>query len=113
MSSLSLQSGSKRARLIPQDFALFGLRLTGWLATTTLATLGMFAVFFIVLGGFTLDGTMRHLGNLTARWLAADLARREQFQAIAFGAVLIGFVLFGFFRRASLISAFDVSGDDQ
>ena len=103
MTSLSLQSGSKRGRLIPQDLALFGLRLAGW----------MFAVFFIVLGAFTLDGTMRHLGNLTARWLAADLARREQFEAIAFGAVLIGFVFIGFFRRATLISAFDVSGDDQ
>ena len=113
MTSPVLHTSSSRPRLIPQDLALVGLRLTGWLATTTLATLGMFAVFFIVLGGFTLDGTMRHLGNLTARWLAADLARREQFQAIAFGAVLIGFVLFGFFRRASLISAFDVSGDNQ
>lgn len=113
MTSLSLQSSSKRARLIPQDLALVGLRLTGWLATTTFATLGMFAVFFIVLGGFTLDGTMRHLGNLTGRWLAADLARREQFDAIVFGVVLIGFGLIGFFRRASLISAFDVPGDDQ
>src|SRR3546814_17927334 len=97
MTSLSLQSGFKRARLIPQDLALFGLRLAGWLATTTLATLGMFAVSFIVLGGFTLDGTMRHLGNLTARWPAADPARREQFDANPFGAFPVGFFLTGFF----------------
>lgn len=113
MTSPVLHTSSSRPQLIPQDLALVGLRLTGWLATTMLATFGIFAVFFIVLGGFTLDGMMRHLSNLTARWLTADLARREQFEAIAFGAVLIGFVLIGFFRRASLISAFDVSGDNQ
>lgn len=56
---------------------------------------------------------MLQLENLASRFLAADADRREQFEAIAFGCLLIGFVLIGFFRRASLSAAFLIPGDDQ
>ena len=68
---------------------------------------------FLVLGGFTLDGLMLQLDNLASRFVAADASRRGQFAAISFGVMLTGFVLIAFFRRASLISAFLVAGDDQ
>lgn len=99
-------------RIAPQDIIVMGLRLLGWFATTLLATLGVGALAFFVLGGFVLDGTMLQLDNLTSRFLAADTSRREQFEGIAFGSLLIGFVMIGFFRRASLFSAF-ITGDER
>lgn len=92
---------------------LVGLRLSGWLATTLMATLGIATLFFLILGGFSLEGMMLQLENLASRFLAADAGRREQFEAIALGCLLIGFVLIGFFRRASLFAAFLIPGDDQ
>lgn len=105
-------SGRVQTRIVPEDIIVMGLRLIGWLATTLLATLGVAALAFFVLGGFVLDGTILQLDNLTSRFIAADAARREQFEGIVFGSLLIGFVMIGFFRRASLFSAF-IIGDEQ
>lgn len=113
MSALAQKAASARPVSGAQDVMLVGLRLTGWLATTLMATLGMATLFFIVLGGFALNGMMLQLDNLTSRFLSADVARREQFEAITFGCLFIGFVLIGFFRRASLFAAFIIPGDDQ
>jgi hypothetical protein len=106
-------SATARRKKAAQDLVVIALRFSGWLATSALATLGIATLFFLVLGGFTLDGLMLHLDNLASRFVAADASRRGQFAAISFGVMLTGFVLIAFFRRASLISAFLVAGDDQ
>lgn len=106
-------SAAARRKKAAQDIVVIALRFSGWLATSALATLGIATLFFLVLGGFTLDGLMLHLDNLASRFVAADASRRGQFAAISFGVMLTGFVLIAFFRRASLISAFFVAGDDQ
>lgn len=101
-----------QTRIVAEDVIVMGLRLIGWFATTLLATLGVGAFAFFVLGGFVLDGTMLQLDNLASRYVAADAERRAQFDGIAFGSLLIGFVMIGFFRRASLFSAF-IIGDER
>ena len=111
--SWARRSTAARRKQAAQDLLVIALRLSGWLATSALATLGIATLFFLVLGGFTLDGLMLQLDNLASRFVAADAARRGQFAAISFGVMLTGFVLIAFFLRASLISAFLVAGDDQ
>lgn len=111
--SWARRSAAARRKQAAQDLLVIALRLSGWLATSALATLGIATLFFLVLGGFTLDGLMLQLDNLASRFVAADASRRGQFAAISFGVMLTGFVLIAFFRRASLISAFLVAGDDQ
>lgn len=113
MNIAAFRASHPRARHVPRDLMLVGLRLSGWLATTTLATLGVATLFFLALGGFSLDGMMLQIDNLTSRFLAADASRRGQFEAIVFGVLLIGFALISLLRRASLIHAFDVPGHDQ
>ena len=74
-------AGSPHTRIARgQDAMAVALRLIGWFATTGLATLGVATLFFVLLGSFTLSGTMLQLDNLTARFLAADAARQAQFQ---------------------------------
>jgi hypothetical protein len=112
MKAIAHTSSRAQTRIAPEDIIVMGLRLIGWFSTTLLATLGVGALAFFVLGGFVLDGTILQLDNLTSRFLAADAARREQFEGIVFGSLLIGFVMIGFFRRVSLFSAF-IIGDER
>ena len=91
-----------------QDAMAVAFRLIGWFATIGVATL-----FFVLLGSFTLSGTMLQLDYLAARFLAADAARQAQFQTIVFTVLGGAFVLIAFFRRASLRSAFEVAGGDN
>lgn len=56
MSTLSQGSAPPRSVRVSQDLMLVGLRLSGWLATTLMATLGIATLFFLVLGGFSLGG---------------------------------------------------------
>ena len=107
-------AGSPHTRIARgQDAMAVALCLIGWFATTGLATLGVATLFFVLLGSFTLSGTMLQLDNLTARFLAADAARQAQFQTIVFTVLGGAFVLIAFFRRASLRSAFEVAGGDN
>lgn len=74
------------------DTSYVALRLSGWLLGTGLASLGVFALFFLMLGNFTPLGFFSHIGNLGTRFVAADEARRAAFmgqvhviQAVIFG----------------------------
>ena len=96
-----------------QDALLVGLRLTGWLATSVMATLGVATLFFWLLGSFTLSGTMLQLDNLASRYLEADAARRAQFHSIICAVLGLSFVFIAFFRRASLRAALNVAGGDH
>jgi len=79
------------------------LRLTGWLAVTGLAAMGLLAFIFFALGNFSVPGTMLQLDNLASRYVAADAARQAQFNgllATMFGALAAATA---FFRRASFL----------
>lgn len=74
------------------DTSYVTLRLSGWLLGTGLASLGVFVLFFLMLGDFTSLGFFSHVGNLGTRFVAADEARRATFmgqvhvvQAVIFG----------------------------
>ena len=61
------------------DASYAALRLSGWLITTTLASMGVFMLFFLMIGDFTPLGFFSQLGNLGTRFIAADELRRSSF----------------------------------
>jgi hypothetical protein len=71
------------------------LHLTGFAATTLLLTWGLFALFFIALGGFSFGGLVGQLNNLTERYIAASPDRTASFQSI--------FTLAHLFLSASIV----------
>ncbi|MEO1490238.1 MAG: hypothetical protein AAFR88_12510 [Pseudomonadota bacterium] len=96
-----------------QDALVVSLRLSGWLTTSLLATLGVATLFFLILGGFTLPGAMLQLDNLASRYLAAEPDRQAQFHTIACAVLGLSFALIAFFRRAGLSRCFTVTGGDK
>lgn len=81
----------------------FGLHMTGFLATTLLMTWGLFVLFFLAIGGFSLDGMMNHVQNLTSRYLAADGARVDQFKLVVGGVHMVLGTAIIFFRRHAIL----------
>lgn len=81
----------------------FGLHMAGFLATTLLMTWGLFVVFFLLLGGFSLDGMMHHLQNMTSRYLAAGPDRVDQFKITVGIAHMILSTALIFLRRHSIL----------
>jgi hypothetical protein len=81
----------------------FGLHFAGFLATTLLMTWGVFVLFFLLIGSFSLDGMMNHLQNMTSRYLAADAGRLDQFKMIVgvVHMVISGAIIF--FRRHAIL----------
>lgn len=63
------------------DTSYVALRLSGWLIMTTLASMGVLVLFFLMLGNFTPLGFFSHLGNLGTRFVAADGLRRATFMS--------------------------------
>ena len=55
------------------------LHLAGFAASTLLMSWGLFVLFFLALGGFSLDGLMHHLANLTSRYIVAAPGRLASF----------------------------------
>lgn len=92
-----------RTRVDAGFMLYFGLHMAGFLATTLLMTWGVFVLFFLVLGGMSLDGMMNHLENMTSRYLAAGPARVDQFK-ITVGIVhmIVSGALI-FFRRHAIL----------
>ena len=84
-------------------FLYFGLHFAGFLATTLLMTWGVFVLFFLLIGSFSLDGMMNHLQNMTSRYLAADAGRLDQFKMIVgiVQMVISGAIMF--FRRHAIL----------
>src|SRR3546814_6671725 len=58
----------------------FYLHLIGFTASTLLLTWGLFTLLFLALGGFSLDGLMHQLKNLTSRYVRATPDRIAYFQ---------------------------------
>ncbi|RSY02198.1 hypothetical protein DAH81_24480, partial [Sphingomonas koreensis] len=67
----------------------FVLHLAGFLGSTLLMTWGLFALFFLTIGGFSLDGLMNQLNNLTTRYVVATPERVASFKTIFAVAHLI------------------------
>ena len=88
-------------------WAANGLRVTGWLAVNALAALGMIAGLAVVLGNFSLSGTLLQLANLAAHFAIASPQRQTQFAHLLLVIWATGFVGVGVFRRASLLGGLE------
>lgn len=84
------------------DACYAALRLSGWLTVTAACVIGLWAAFFAMLGQFTFAGTMLHLGNFAARYVAAEAERQDGFRALFWAWSTGLFVAAGFFRRRGL-----------
>lgn len=82
------------------------LRLTGWVAVNALVAMGGLIVAAFTLGSFSIAGTMHQLANLSDRYVAADVARQSQFDALLLVTLAIFFTSACFFRRHSAIRLF-------
>lgn len=73
--------GTGVARLSSEwhSVAYFTLHGFGFVSSTLLMTWGLFFLFFLALGGFSFDGFIHQLNNLTSRYVAADAARTGAF----------------------------------
>ncbi|OYX62928.1 MAG: hypothetical protein B7Y88_13550 [Sphingomonadales bacterium 32-64-17] len=59
--------------------AYFTLHGFGFVGSTLLMTWGLFFLFFLALGGFSFDGFIHQLNNMTTRYVAAGPARTGAF----------------------------------
>lgn len=84
------------------------LPVAGWFAATTLAGIGAVALLPFLVGGMSIEGMMHQLANLATRYVAADLARRFQFDLVLLAALAIAFVLSAYFRFGALSRRFDL-----
>ena len=102
--SLVPLAAPKAASRVDYGFLLyFSLHMAGLLASTLLMTWGLFVLFFLVLGGFSLDGMIHHLQNMTSRYLAAGPDRIDQFKiTVGIAHVILSTALI-FFRRHSIL----------
>ncbi|WP_176599143.1 hypothetical protein [Sphingobium sp. 15-1] len=100
----------RRRRLDWTTIAYASLRLTGFCAGVLLMSWGMFVLFFLAIGGFSIEGLMHQLGNLTSRYLAAGPDRAASFhhQLLAAHAFFTLSILF--FRRHHILARTAGSG---
>ena len=72
--------GTDRARRSEwRSVAYFTLHGLGFVGSTLLMTWGLFFLFFLALGGFSFDGFIHQLNNLTSRYVVADAVRTRAF----------------------------------
>jgi Zn-dependent protease len=85
-------------------FAFYLALHSVWFAgTTLLLTWGLFVLFFLAIGGFSLDGLMHQLNNLASRYVAADAIRASSFGRVVLAAHLLLSGAIVFFRRHSIL----------
>lgn len=116
MATRSTQTGiaARSAAAFDLGAALhFGLHFAGFLASTLLMTWGLFALFFLAIGGFSLDGLMNQLNNLTARYVIATSARVASFKTIFAVAHLILSAALIVLRRDRIMPAARSQGDPR
>ncbi len=99
----TLQLG-RLGRKIDYGFGLyFTLHMAGFLTTTLLMTWGVFVLFFLAIGGFSVDGMMHHVANMSSRYIAADAARLDQFKLIVGVVHMVVATALIFFRRHAML----------
>lgn len=84
------------------DLCFACLKLIAWGVVTASCVAASFVLFFLMLGDFSFARFVGHLDNFTARYLAADAARRALFEGQLSLVCIALFALVGFFRRHSL-----------
>ncbi len=99
-------AGRLDLRGIAAGLCYFALRLAGWLSLTALATLGLYAVFFMALGAFSAEGFFAHLANLSVRFGDAEPARRAPFVRQIAVVTLVLFLTVSAARYRSLAAVF-------
>lgn len=102
----------KKIRPRAQAALYWGLHFAGFLATTMLITWGLFVLFFLAIGAFSIDGMMHQLNNLAGRYVAADPDRIASFklEIVAAHTILSSGVIF--FRRNAMFP-YDLLEGDQ
>ncbi|WP_257551744.1 hypothetical protein [Sphingopyxis sp. DBS4] len=83
----------------------FILHLLGFTGSTLLLTWGVFTLFFLALGGFSLDGLMHQLNNLASRYVAASPDRIASFKTIFIVAHLVVATGLIVLRREKIVPA--------
>jgi hypothetical protein len=94
-------SAAPHTRLAQACYLALGL--TGWLVVSAACVAGLWALFFVLLGEFSFAGTLLHLDNFAARYLAADAARAAQFRETFWLASAAGFLVVGLLRARALV----------
>ncbi|ATI80549.1 hypothetical protein [Sphingobium yanoikuyae] len=94
-----------------QDGAFVALHCAGFVISTLLISWGLFAFFFLAIGGFSLDGLMHQLANVSRRYVAATPERVASFKAVVGVAHLIVTVGLVVLRRHHMFPTFDSQGD--
>lgn len=79
-----------------------GLCLAGWLLTNICCTGAIWLGLFIVLGEFTLTGTLLHLDNFASRYLAAEAAHQAHLRDRFWIASAVLFLGLAVLRAGSL-----------
>ncbi len=110
MASIGVQRKACQDRQDRQDrgtdprFLLYVLLHTiGFLAVTVLMTWGVFVLFFVAIGGFSLDGMMHQLANLSRRYIAAEASRIADFKVLVAVLHLVVAGVIVFFRRHAIV----------
>lgn len=67
----------------------FYLHVAGFIVSTLLMTWDFFVLLFMALGGFSLDGLMHQIHNLSSRYIVADGDRITSFKTMFIAAHLI------------------------
>lgn len=82
------------------DLAWLTLDMTGFLAGILLMTWGIFVFAFLCLGGFSLNGMMHQLANLSSRYIAASAERVLSFQMLLLVShLLLSLIIIGLRRH--------------
>jgi len=79
------------------------LHLCWFLGTTLLLSWGLFVLFFVAIGGFSLDGLMHQLNNLASRYVVADAQRASSFAHMVLAAHVLLSAAIIFLRRHSIL----------
>ncbi len=104
MASISVQRKARQEAGAGLRFLLFVLLHTvGFLAVTLLMTWGAFVLFFVAIGGFSLDGMMHQLANLSSRYVAAEATRIADFKVLVAVLHLVVAGVIVFFRRHAIV----------
>lgn len=99
--------GSVLARVDIGRHLANGLRLVGWLVVNALVAAGAIAAGMLALGNFCLGDTMAQLGNLALRFDTASAQARHGFAVLLALTWSWGFGAAAFFRRATLVRAWE------
>lgn len=95
---------ARPARRVDYGFLLyFMLHALGFIATTLLMTWGILVLFFLAIGGFSLDGMMHQVANMSSRYIVADPARIDQFKLIVGVVHMVVAIALIFFRRHAIL----------